>query len=264
MTPESAHSPACPVLLVRTPDDERSLPAGRSYVIGRDPQSDIFVNDSRVSWRHAVLRQEGVGWLLEDVGSTNGTFQGRDRIQRVSIAGSCSVRLGHPDDGPAMSCSFAAPAAPATPGGGVRPAGGPATRYVETPGSPPPNPAVGRLPGDLAGAGRGGGGRYAGGAPGGGPVGTPAATPGAGFAGPPANPAVPSPRLSMERMPSQVLRLPDALARIGRAEDNQIVVADLSVSRYHAELRRDPRRGASIVDLRSHHRTFLNRQQLGS
>ena len=51
MTPESAHAPAGSVLLVRTPDGERSLSAGRSYYIGRDPQSDIVVNDSRVSWR---------------------------------------------------------------------------------------------------------------------------------------------------------------------------------------------------------------------
>src|SRR5262249_41409505 len=110
MTPEPAHSPARSVLFVRTPDAERSLSAGRSYYIGRDPQSDIVVNDSRVSWRDAVLRQDGNTWLLEDAGSTNGTFQGRDRVQRVAIAGSYAVRLGHPDTGPAISCSVAAPA----------------------------------------------------------------------------------------------------------------------------------------------------------
>jgi ABC-type multidrug transport system ATPase subunit len=238
MTPEPAHSPAGPVLLVRTPDAERSLSGGRSYYIGRDPQSDIFVNDSRVSWRHAVLRQDGPSWLLEDVGSTNGTFQGRDRIQRVVISGSCAVRLGHPDDGPAMSVSLAAPAAPAGQFGGVQQNQGPATRYAGAPGAPPPNPAVPRLPGDLAGAARGG--------------------------GAPGNPAVPSPRLSVERMPSAVLRLPTTLLRIGRAEDNQVVVADLSVSRYHAELRREPRGGYTIVDLGSHNGTFVNGQRVGS
>ncbi|HEX5189585.1 MAG TPA: FHA domain-containing protein, partial [Streptosporangiaceae bacterium] len=148
MTPESAHSPAGSVLLVRTPDAERSLAAGRSYYIGRDPQSDIVVNDSRVSWRHAVLRQDGSDWLLEDVGSTNGTFQGRDRVQRVAISGSCAVRLGHPDDGPAMSCSVSAPAraAEAAQAGRATP-----TRYAETPAAPPApplNPAVNRVAGD--------------------------------------------------------------------------------------------------------------------
>ena len=260
MTPESAHSPAGPVLLVRTPDAERSLQAGRSYYVGRDPQSDIVVNDSRVSWRHAVLRQDGNTWLLEDVGSTNGTFQGRDRVQRVPISGSCAVRLGHPDDGPAMSCSVSAPARPAEDAQAGR---GQPTRFADTPAAPPPNPAVKRLPADVAGGGHGGGGYgagYAGGPPGGGYV-PGGGGGGGGLAG---GPGVPSPRPSMERMPSQVLRLPTALLRIGRAADNQVVVADLSVSRYHAELRRDPRGGFTIVDLGSHNGTFVNGQRVGS
>ena len=260
MTPESAHSPAGPALLVRTPDAERSLQAGRSYYVGRDPQSDIVVNDSRVSWRHAVLRQDGNTWLLEDVGSTNGTFQGRDRVQRVPIAGSCAVRLGHPDDGPAMSCSVAAPARPAE---DVQAGRGQPTRFADTPAPPPPNPAVNRLPADVAGGGRGGGqgAGYAGGPPGGAQGGGYVPGGGGALAG---GPGVPSPRPSMERMPSQVLRLPTALLRIGRAADNQVVVADLSVSRYHAELRRDPRGGFTIVDLGSHNGTFVNGQRVGS
>src|SRR5215475_82715 len=183
MTPETAHSPASSVLLVRTPAGERSLSAGRSYYIGRDPQSDIAVNDSRVSWRHAVLRQEGNNWLLEDVGSTNGTFQGRDRVQRVTISGSCAVRLGHPDDGPAMSCSVAAPErqADGAPGRGAP------TRYVESPGAspaPPAIPAVNRVAGDAAYAGAPPAAGYVGAAPAG--AGFAAAGPaGAGYAAPP-------------------------------------------------------------------------------
>src|SRR5260221_12196963 len=67
-------SSSAPVLVVRTQGPDRSLKAGRSYSIGRNPESDIVVNEARVSWRHAVLRLEGATWLLEDTGSTNGTF----------------------------------------------------------------------------------------------------------------------------------------------------------------------------------------------
>ena len=275
MTPEPAYSPAASVLLVRTPDAERSLSAGRNYYIGRDPQSDIVVNDSRVSWRHAVLRQDGSTWLLEDVGSTNGTFQGSDRVQRVAIAGSCAVRLGHPDDGPAMSCSVTAPARQAE---GAVAGHAPPTRYAEASPAAPAHPAVNRLPGDVA-AGYAGGppgtgyadgppdAGYADGPPGGrygaarGGYGDGAAA-GAGAA--PRKPGVPSQRLSLERRPSAVLRLPTTLLRIGRAADNQVVIADLSVSRYHAELRRNPRGGYTIADLGSHNGTFVNGQRVES
>src|SRR5579859_5565198 len=111
MTPEPAYAPVAPALIVRSPDAERTLQAGRSYVVGRDPQSDIHINDARVSWRHAVLRMDGASWLFEDVGSTNGSFLARDRVQRVPIAGASSLRLGHPDDGPVLALSVSAPAA---------------------------------------------------------------------------------------------------------------------------------------------------------
>jgi ABC-type multidrug transport system ATPase subunit len=75
--------------------------------MGRDPQSDLVVDEPRVSWLHATLRLEHDQWLLEDTGSTNGTFVGRQRVRRVEITGACQVRLGHPDSGPVVSCSFA-------------------------------------------------------------------------------------------------------------------------------------------------------------
>jgi ABC-type multidrug transport system ATPase subunit/ABC-type multidrug transport system permease subunit len=86
--------------------------AGRTYVIGRDPQSDIVLTDSRVSWRHAQLRIEGDTWVLEDLGSTNGTFLGPERSERIEITIDCVVRLGNPDDGPILRCTPHAPAGP--------------------------------------------------------------------------------------------------------------------------------------------------------
>src|SRR5712692_9401070 len=109
MTVERAVSAsAAPALVVRAQGSERTLPAGRSYHLGRDPKSDIVVDEPRVSWQHAILRLERDRWLLEDMGSTNGTFLGPQRVQRVEITGACQVRLGHPDSGPVVSCSVAA------------------------------------------------------------------------------------------------------------------------------------------------------------
>jgi ABC transport system ATP-binding/permease protein len=124
--PQARSGSALPVLVVRTQRLEYTLHGGTTYRIGRDPQSEIVVTDSRVSWRHGVLRTEGDGWILEDVRSTNGTFVGVQRVDRVPITSDCVVRLGNPDDGPVLRCmpqaAAAAAAGPAAAGGaGVAP-----------------------------------------------------------------------------------------------------------------------------------------------
>jgi ABC-type multidrug transport system ATPase subunit len=67
-----------------------------------------------------------------------------------------------------------------------------------------------------------------------------------------------------DRSPSAVMPLPAKATSIGRAQDNDIVVADLGVSRRHAELRRAPGGGYEIADLGSHNGTFLNGQRVNT
>jgi ABC-type multidrug transport system ATPase subunit len=64
------------------------------------------------------------------------------------------------------------------------------------------------------------------------------------------------------RAPTGVMRLPAKVLRIGRADDNDIVVQDLRVSRYHAELRKAPGGEYEITDLGSHNGTFVNGQRV--
>src|ERR1700676_3835389 len=89
MTERSVSQHAAPVLVVKTPGSDQTLQAGSSYRIGRDPQSDIVVTDSRVSWHHAVLQLDRNAWIFEDFGSTNGTFMGSRKVTRVEISSDC-------------------------------------------------------------------------------------------------------------------------------------------------------------------------------
>jgi len=70
-----------------------------------------------VSWRHAVIRLDRDAWVLEDSGSTNGTFLGTQRVGRVEISGDCLIRFGNPEDGPLLRC-MPQPAEPADPRAG--------------------------------------------------------------------------------------------------------------------------------------------------
>ncbi|MDQ2874079.1 MAG: FHA domain-containing protein, partial [Actinomycetota bacterium] len=114
---ESLSGGYAPPLVVRAQGFDRILPAGPPYRIGRDPECDVVVADTRVSWQHAVLRVEDSHWVLADTGSTNGTFVGDRRVDRIEIDGECHARLGHPGDGPVLSCTVRdmSPAAPAGP-----------------------------------------------------------------------------------------------------------------------------------------------------
>jgi ABC-type multidrug transport system ATPase subunit len=118
MTERSVSQHAAPVLMVKTQGSDQQLRAGSSYRVGRDPQADIVVDDSRVSWHHAVLHVDRDAWILEDPSSTNGTFMGSRRVRRIEISEDCVLRLGDPADGPVMFCSVARPSGPG-PGGTV-------------------------------------------------------------------------------------------------------------------------------------------------
>ncbi len=88
-------------LLLEAPG-ESGLPPGTSYrlaalmEIGRDGASSIVIGDPSVSARHARLERVARGWLLRDLGSTNGTYvEGRPVPPGgVLLAGGERIQLG--------------------------------------------------------------------------------------------------------------------------------------------------------------------------
>jgi pSer/pThr/pTyr-binding forkhead associated (FHA) protein len=61
---------------------------------GRHPDSDIFLDDITVSRRHAEFVRERKGFAVRDVGSLNGTYLNRERIERAVLAGGDEVQIG--------------------------------------------------------------------------------------------------------------------------------------------------------------------------
>lgn len=188
-------------------------------------------DDARVSWRHATISFSGRGWVIEDHGSTNGTFVQGQRIHQLEVGPGSAVHLGNATDGPRLSLSGAAAAAqPQQPYA----AQGASAGYVaqQAPQQPQAGwqePQQAQVPHQQ---------------------GFPQQGPGGGAGAPP---------VYGDRSPTTFHQLAlGRVMRIGRALENELVVSDLQVSRNHAEFHATPDGRFEIRDLGSHNGTFVN------
>ena len=68
-------------------------PEGRT-LIGRSPECDVFLDDVTVSRRHAELHREGETFTIRDLGSLNGTYVNRTRIESATLEDDDEVQIG--------------------------------------------------------------------------------------------------------------------------------------------------------------------------
>jgi FHA domain len=94
---ESRHQPArkdTRVFRLIWNDQHLTLEEGE-YVLGRDPDADVYLDSPSVSRRHARIRITGRDASVGDLGSRNGTFVGERRIENVSmLENGDAIRLG--------------------------------------------------------------------------------------------------------------------------------------------------------------------------
>ncbi|GGU88075.1 ABC transporter ATP-binding protein [Streptomyces litmocidini] len=234
-----------------------TLDPSRSYTLGRDPQGDLVIDDARVSWRHATISWGGRSWVIEDHGSTNGTFLQGQRIHQVEIGPGSAVHLGNATDGPRLNLAAAGAAgaaaapqhqapqqAPAQQAPAHQAAGAAAQADWATHQAPPQQPgwqqppAHQQVPHQQVPHQQGPGQGRPGGAAG-----------------------APSPY--GDRSPTTFYQLDlGRVMRIGRALENELVVSDLQVSRHHAEFHATPDGRFEIRDLGSHNGTYVNGQPI--
>ena len=84
------------LLVQRGPDaGARFLLDTDVVTVGRHPDSDIFLDDISVSRRHATFTRGDSGYVVSDLGSLNGSYVNRDRIDNdVTLTGGDEVQIG--------------------------------------------------------------------------------------------------------------------------------------------------------------------------
>jgi pSer/pThr/pTyr-binding forkhead associated (FHA) protein len=80
---------------------QRGPNAGSKFLIdndvtsaGRHPESDIFLDDVTVSRRHAEFLRQDDRFLVKDVGSLNGTYVNRQRVEQAQLASGDELQIG--------------------------------------------------------------------------------------------------------------------------------------------------------------------------
>lgn len=97
---DSSAIPDAPRLVIVDPH-LIGLPSGASFslrsgaVVGRHPDCAVCINDHFVSAKHAQLTEEGGGWFVTDLGTTNGTYvNGKRSNGAVPLATGALLRFG--------------------------------------------------------------------------------------------------------------------------------------------------------------------------
>ena len=83
------------LVIKKGPDAGMSFTINRDLiVVGRHPESDIFLDDITVSRRHAEIRREGAAFELMDTGALNGTYLNRERIEASKLESGDEIQIG--------------------------------------------------------------------------------------------------------------------------------------------------------------------------
>ncbi len=69
-------------------------PAEGRTLVGRSPECDIFLDDVTVSRQHAEIVRDGDEFTIRDLGSLNGTYVNRRRIESAVLENDDEVQVG--------------------------------------------------------------------------------------------------------------------------------------------------------------------------
>ncbi|MFD0107950.1 FHA domain-containing protein [Streptomyces sp. NPDC127164] len=246
-----------PELVLESNGQTWTLDPSRSYALGRDPQGELVFDDARVSWRHATISFNGRSWVVEDHGSTNGTFVHGQRVQHVELGAGTVLNLGNATDGPRVSLT-GAQAPVGTAQGQQQPYAAQGANAGWAQQAPPvQEPQQQQAPPQHGQQPQQAGWQHQQ------QAGSPQAAPQQGAPHFPQQQgtggAAGASPVHGDRSPTTFHQFSlGRVMRIGRALENELVVSDLQVSRHHAEFHSTPDGRMEIRDLGSHNGTYVN------
>jgi pSer/pThr/pTyr-binding forkhead associated (FHA) protein len=85
------------LIVHRGPGEGAEYPLSKTdgvIVVGRAPEAEVFLDDVTVSRHHAEFRHGASGWSVRDVGSLNGTYVNRVRVDDQQLRGGDEVQIG--------------------------------------------------------------------------------------------------------------------------------------------------------------------------
>jgi pSer/pThr/pTyr-binding forkhead associated (FHA) protein len=83
------------VLYIEREGEDAVRVEAEQFVIGRGPTCDLIIDSARVSREHVRLSRQGARFVIEDLGSSNGTWLGEDRVERREVESGEEYSLGN-------------------------------------------------------------------------------------------------------------------------------------------------------------------------
>ena len=86
--------PVPPVDLPEVPALDGEPARRKSLTIGRSPDAEVFLDDVTVSRNHALIVRRRDGLYVDDLGSLNGTYVNRRRIESHKLQNGDELQVG--------------------------------------------------------------------------------------------------------------------------------------------------------------------------